>query len=57
MKSQLGTLSDQINKLKVELQNKQLSPRMFQVERIKDGVLKNKKVMTVTFQWNKNKKI
>ena len=30
---------------------------MFQVERIKDGVLKNKKVMTVTFQWNKNKKI
>lgn len=57
MSNQIGILSNQVKQLKEELQNKQLSPRMFQVERIKDGVLKNKKVMTVTFQWNKHKNI
>ena len=55
MKNQIGDLNNQIKNLKQELHNKQLSPRMFQVEKIKDGVLKNKKVMTITFRWNKDK--
>ena len=55
MKNQIGDLNSQIKNLKQELHNKQLSPRMFQVEKIKDGVLKNKKVMTITFRWNKDK--
>ena len=55
MKNQIGDLNNQIKNLKQELHNKQLSPRMFQVEKIKDGVIKNKKVMTITFRWNKDK--
>ena len=55
MKNQIGDLNSQIKNLKQELHNKQLSPRMFQVEKIKDGVIKNKKVMTITFRWNKDK--
>ncbi len=57
MKKQVSDLDSQLNQLKVELKNKQLSPRMFQVERIKDGIMKNKKVMTITFQWNKKKNV
>ena len=57
MKNQIGTLSSQVSKLKQELHNKSLSPRIFQVEKIKDGVIKNKKPMTITFKWNKNKNI
>ena len=57
MKKQVSDLDSHLNQLKVELKNKQLSPRMFQVERIKDGIMKNKKVMTITFQWNKKKNV
>ena len=57
MKKQVSDLDSQLNQLKVELKNKQLSPRMFQVERIKDGLMKNKKVMTITFQWNRKKNL
>lgn len=54
MKKQISDLNTQLNNAKNEIHNKQLSPRMFQVERVKDGLVKNKKVMTITFQWNKN---
>lgn len=54
MKKQISKLDSELNKAKIEIHNKQLSPRMFQVERIKDGIVKTKKVMTITFQWNKN---
>lgn len=54
MKKQISKLDSELNKAKIEIHNKQLSPRMFQVERIKDGIVKKKKVMTITFQWNKS---
>lgn len=57
MKKQVSDLDSQLNQIKVEMKNKQLSPRMFQVERIKDGLMKNKKVMTITFQWNRKKNL
>ena len=57
MKKQIGDYGVQINQLKKEIHNKQLSDRMFQVERVKDGIVKNKKVMTIVFSWNKIKNI
>ena len=56
MKSQITKIYNELNQLKLEIHNKQLSPRVFQVERIKDGLVKNKTVMTIMFQWNKNEK-
>ena len=56
MKSQITKIYNELNQLKLEIHNKQLSPRVFQVERIKDGIVKNKTVMTIMFQWNKNEK-
>ena len=50
-------MKTQITKLYNDLHDKQLSPRTFQVERIKESIgIKNKSVMTITFQLNKNKK-
>lgn len=57
LKNQLGDYSSQISKLKKEINDKKLSDRMFQVERIKEGLVKNKKVMTINFSWNKNRNI
>ena len=57
MKKQASDIDAQLNKAKIEIQNSKLSPKMFQVERIKDGIVKNKKVMTITFQFNPNKNI
>ena len=57
MKNQITSLDSQLKEAKAEMHNNQLSPRMFQVERIKDGLVKNKKVMTVLFQWNKSKNV
>ena len=56
MKSQITKIYNELNQLKLEIHNKQLTPRVFQVERIKDGIVKNKTVMTIMFQWNKNEK-
>jgi len=56
MKNQVTNLNTQLNKVKIELHNKQLAPRVFQVEIIKNGLVKNKKSMTVTFTWNKEQK-
>ena len=55
MKKQVSDLDAQLNNAKIEVKNSKLSPKMFQVERIKDGIVKNKKVMTITFQYNQNK--
>ena len=57
MKVQVTNLDKQLNKAKIEIKNKQLAPRIFQVERIKDGLVKNKKSMNITFKYNKNKNI
>ena len=57
MKVQVTNLDKQLNQAKIEIKNKQLAPRIFQVERIKDGLVKNKKSMTITFKYNKNKNI
>ena len=55
MKNQVSSLDSQLNKAKIEVKNSKLNDRMFQVERIKDGIVKNKKVMTITFRWNQHK--
>ena len=57
MKKQVSDLGTQLNTAKIEVRNSKLSPKMFQVERIKDGIVKNKKVMTITFQYNPNKNV
>ena len=57
MKVQVTNLDKQLNQAKIEIKNKQLAPRIFQVERIKDGLVKNKKSMNITFKYNKNKNI
>jgi chromosome segregation ATPase len=53
MKKQVSDINAQLSQLRVEIKNSKFMPRMFQVERIKDGIVKNKKVMTITFTWNK----
>ena len=57
MKKQVSDLGTQLNTAKIEVRNSKLSPKMFQVERIKDGIVKNKKVMTITFQYNPKKNV
>jgi chromosome segregation ATPase len=58
MKKQIIDLDSKLNIAKIEIHDKQLSPRMFQVERMKDGLMtKQKKVMTVIFQWTKSKNV
>ena len=54
MKNQISKLDGEIKHYKNEIRNKQLAPRMFQVEKVKDGLVKGNKVMTITFQWNKH---
>ena len=57
MKKQVSDLGIQLKSAKIEERNSKLSPKMFQVERIKDGIVKNKKIMTITFQYNPNKNV
>ena len=57
LKDQISDYGSQIGKLKKEIYDKKLSDRMFQVERIKEGLIKNTKVMTINFSWNKSKNI
>ena len=54
MKSQVSKLNDDLNKLRNELRNKQLNPRMFQVERVR---MVGKQTMVIVFKWNKNQNI
>ena len=56
MKAQVKKLNDDLNKLRGDFHNKQLTPRLFQVERIKMvGIVKQKKTMVIIFDWNKKK--
>ena len=57
MKKQIVDLVAQLNTAKNEIHNKQLAPRMFQAERVLDGLVKQKKVVIVIFQWAKSKNI
>lgn len=54
MKEQVSKLDKELAKAKVDIKDsKYLNERFFQVERIKDGLVKNKKVMTLVFRWVK----
>jgi predicted RNase H-like nuclease (RuvC/YqgF family) len=58
MKTQVKKLNDDLNKLRGDFHNKQLTPRLFQVERIKMvGIVKQKKTMVIIFDWNKKKNV
>ena len=59
MKKQMSKYVEQINKLKIEIHEKQLTDRIFQVEKPSEGIGigKSKKVMTIMFTWNKIKNI
>ena len=59
MKKQMSKYVEQINKLKIEIHEKQLTDRIFQVEKPSEGIGigKSKKVMTIMFTWNKTKNI
>ena len=59
MKKQMSKYVEQINKLKIEIHEKQLTDRIFQVEKPSEGlgITKSKKVMTIMFTWNKTKNI
>ena len=58
MKAQVKKLNDDLNKLRGDFHNKQLTPRLFQVERIKMvGIVKQKKTMVIIFDWNKKKNV
>ena len=59
MNKQMSKYVEQINKLKIEIHEKQLTDRIFQVEKPSDGIGigKSKKIMTIMFTWNKIKNI
>jgi len=56
MKDQVSKLDKDLAKAKIDLKDSKLNDRFFQVERIKDGIVKNKKVMTVIFRLIKGSK-
>ena len=52
MKEQVSKIDKELAKAKLEIKDsKFLNDRFFQVERIKDGLMKNKKSMLVIFRW------
>ena len=51
-KKLLDELAVKLNSMKMELLDRQLSPKSFKVEKIKDGVMGSKKLMTVKFYKN-----
>ena len=56
MKKQVDDLDSQLHKAKMEIKEKQLSQRIFQVEKVKEKLgIKKKKPMTITLNWNKSK--
>ena len=56
MKEQVSKLDKELAKAKIDIKNSKLNDQFFQVERIKDGIVKNKKVMTLIFRWIKGSK-
>ena len=53
MKNQLNKLNKEIAEAKNDVRDSKLQDRFFQVERIKDGLVKNKKPMALLFRWIK----
>ena len=51
MKNQVSILNKQITQAKNDVRDSKLQDRFFQVERIKDGLVKNKKPMALLFRW------
>ena len=51
MKNQVSILNKQITQAKNDVRDSKLQDRFFQVERIKDGSVKNKKPMALLFRW------
>ena len=56
MKEQVSKLDKQLAKIKMDIKDSKLNDQFFQVEKIKDGIVKNKKVMTLIFRWKKGTK-
>lgn len=58
MKTQISKLNEELNQLKSGYHNKQLTPRLFQVEQVRNiGFVQHKSTMVIIFQWNKEKNI
>ena len=58
MKGQIGDYQNKIKILNNEMEDRYLTHRIFQVDRIKSkGIVKNKQTMTIIFQWNQSKNI
>ena len=58
MKGQIGDYQNRIKILNNEMEDRYLIHRIFQVDRIKSkGLVKNKQIMTIIFQWNQSKNI
>ena len=51
MKNQVSILNKQITQAKNDVRDSKLQDRFFQVDRIKDGLVKNKKPMALLFRW------
>ena len=58
MKTQITAMDKDLSKARKEAKNIKFSDRFFQVDRLKDSLVKNKKPMTLLFRINKeNKKV
>ena len=53
MKNQVNQLNKELTQAKNDVRDSKLQDRFFQVERIKDGIVKNKKPMALLFRWIK----
>ena len=56
MKDQVSKLDKELAKAKVDIKDSKLIDRFFQVEKVADNLMKNKKVMTIIFRYIKGSK-
>lgn len=56
MKDQVSKLDKELAKAKVDIKDSKLIDRFFQVEKVNDNLMKNKKVMTIIFRYIKGSK-
>ena len=57
MKTQVTNLNKDLTKARKDAKNSKYSDRFFQVDRIKDGLMKNIKPMTLLFRLNPENKL
>ena len=56
MKGQVIKLDKDCVKLKIELRDSKLSEKIFQIEKVEDNLVKNRKPMILIFRWIKGNK-